>query len=229
MEKINSKSFVRSKFFWGSVIVILLATSITFYILEEKEKALRLDTEANLAVTLAEKKIVERDLAETIRAKNVVEEELATEKERSSALEEDVKEKERQIVLTLDKLEKEIAARRQAEARLIIFMEAKRILETKLKRPDETPKTIKLEGIVVKAAPVVAGKVLAVNEEHGFIIVDLGRVNNLKLGDILSVYRNEEFVGRVKVERVEEGICAAAILSEWQDVEFKENDEVRGI
>jgi len=43
------------------------------------------------------------------------------------------------------------------------------------------------------------------------------------------VYRNDEFIGRVEVEKVEEDFSAAVILPTWQDVEFKENDEVREI
>ena len=66
-------------------------------------------------------------------------------------------------------------------------------------------------------------------KEHRFVVVNLGKENNIKLGDILSVYRKGEFIGRVQIEKVKEEISTASILPEWQDLEFKENDEVRKI
>lgn len=156
-------------------------------------------------------------------------EELTAEKEKTLALEKEVEEKEHQIELALEKLEKEIAARREAGAQLIIAMKEKGILETKVRELTKATKTVELEKIVVKTTPRLIGKVLTVNKEYSFVVVNLGRENKLKLGDVLSVYRNDEFIGRVQVEKVEEMVCAAAILPEWQDREFRENDEVREI
>lgn len=229
MKKINLKSLVKSKFFWGSIIVILLIATSTFYILKEREKALRIYTQKQLTETIDEKKAVENKLAETVNAKEIIEEELVAERERTLVLEKEVQEKEAQIKLTLDKLQTEITARRKAETQLIIVMRAKRGLEVRLSKFAKRPKTIELEKILIKPASVLVGNVLAVNKEYGFIVVDLGRANNLKLGDVLSVYRDDEFIGRVQVERVEERICAVTILPDWQDVEFKEYDKVRGI
>lgn len=229
MEQTNSKSWSSSKVFWGSVIIILLITSAAFYSFKEKEKGLRIYTEKKLVETINKKETVENELIETIKAKEDVEEELVTEKERSLALEKEVEEREHQVKLVLEKLEKEEIARRQAEAHLIIAMEGKRVLEEKLRGPARRSKTVKLGAIIVKPAPLLTGKVLAVNEAYDFIIVDLGRANDMTIGDILSVYRNDGLIGRVQVEKVEEKNSAAAILPEWQGVEFKENDEVRGI
>ena len=86
---------------------------------------------------------------------------------------------------------------------------------------------MKLEKIVVSPMAGIIGKILEVNKEHKFIVADLGRENNLEIGDILSVHRGEELIGKTKIEKVEEGICAAAILSDWQAAEFKENDLVK--
>ena len=214
MPKINWKSKVSAKVFWPCMI-ILLFTSITFYMFKEKEKALRIDTQRQLVETIMEKKEVENELIETIKAKEAVVEE--------------VRVKERQIKLVLDKLEKEIVSRRIAEIQLILATKEKRTLRTRLRQLTETPETIELEKVVVKAAPVLVAKVLMVNKEQAFIVVDLGREDNLRIGDTLSVCRNGEFIGRAEVEKVQEKVSAAAILPQWQDVEFKENDEVRQI
>ena len=229
MKKINLKSLVRSKFFWQGIIVLLLITSTTFYILKEKEKALRIFTQEQLVGTIEEKKIVEGKLFGTIKAKKIVEETLVAEKEKGLVLEKELEEKKRRIKYTVEKLRKEISARQEAEAQLIMTMKEKRILETKLREFTAAFKTVELEKIVIKPVSTLVGKVLTVNKELAFIVVDLGRANNLKLGDVLSVYRNDKFIGRAEVERVEEDFSAAVILPTWQDVEFKENDEVREI
>lgn len=229
MKKINLKSLVRSKFFWQGIIVLLLITSTTFCILKEKEKALRIFTQEQLTGAIEEKKIVEGKLIGTIKAKKIVEETLVAEKEKGLALEKELQDKKRQIKYTVEKLRKQISARQEAEAQLIMTMKEKRILETKLRKFTAAFKTVELDRIVIKPVSTLAGKVLVVDKKFAFIVVDLGRANNLKLGDILSVYRNDKFIGRVEVEKVEEEISAAAILPTWQDVEFKENDEVREI
>jgi hypothetical protein len=47
------------------------------------------------------------------------------------------------------------------------------------------------------------------------------------LGDFLSVYRNDKFMGKVRVEKIEENSSTAVILPLWKDVEFKENDVIK--
>ncbi len=227
MEKAKSKSLVKSKFFWTGITVLLLITSISFYALKEKEKALRIYTQEELTKTVEKKNIVENKLAKTIKAKQIVQEELANEKERSLALEKEVEEKGYQIRLALEKLEKEITKRHETEAQLVIAMKEKRALEAKVRQSAKKPKIFELEKIVIKPTPTLTGKVLVVNNEYAFVIIDLGKGNNLNLGDILSIYRGDKFIGRVQIEDIEEDISAATILPEWQDRKFKEDDEIR--
>jgi len=220
------KLTVRPRVFWVSITILLIA-GISFYML--KERTLKIYLERDLTRVIGQKKVIENRLVETIKSKKRVENKLVSEKERSYVLEKEVKQRDRQIKIALDKFEKEIAVRRQAEARLIIGLERIRALEARLRGFTNLPVTLELEKIIVKPVPELRGRLLAVNKEHKFILVDLGRANNLELGNILSVYRGGEFIGRVRVERMEERICAAAILPDWQEVEFKQNDEVEGI
>lgn len=229
MKKVNLKLLFKPKVFWPSSIIILLIVSSTLYIFKEKEKVLRISIQKQLTKTVEEKKVVENILAGTISAKKLVEEELVAEKERTLALQKEVKEKKHQIEVTLDKLKKEIITRREAEGRLLMVMKEKSILEIKLRELTKAPKIIELEKIVVEPVPtpVSVGKILKVYKEFAFVVVDLGKVNNLELGDVLAVYRNEEFVGKVLVEKVENEMSAAAILSDRRDFEFRENDVVK--
>ena len=225
----SSKSLVESKFFRSALIVLLLITSITYYILNKKEKTLRIYTQEELSKTIVKKRFIENKLEETIIAKKTVQKELNTEKRKRFALETEIEEKEEQIRLSLSRLQKEIVARRETEAQLVITMKEKGILEAKISKLTKKTGAFELERIVVKTTPILVGRVLMVNREYDFIVADLGRGDNVKLGDVLSVYRNEKFIARVQVERLEENICAAAVLPGWQNVEFNESDEVREV
>ncbi|MFH1519220.1 MAG: hypothetical protein ABIE75_01435 [Candidatus Omnitrophota bacterium] len=218
--KLDLKSKVRPKFFWGCLIFILLSTNTFFYLLKTEEESLRIFTQRLLTTT-------QKELIDTIWAKVKVEKSLSSEKNRSKALSMELDQEKRQMQHTLNKLEKEIAARHKIENQLVLVMNEKKILEEKLEGFVTGSKTVELEKIVVRPMTGIVGKVLKVNDEHKFIVTNLGRENNLEIGDVLLAHRDNEFIGRTKVEKVEEGICAAAILSDWQDAEFKENDSVR--
>jgi len=211
-----------------TVLIILLIASISFYFLKEKEKKLRIATQNQLTQTIEEKKKVENKLTETFKVKEQVEGELASEKEKSSTLKKELEDKEQQIKTNLDKLEREITARKKVEAQLMIALKEKENLEDRVRNLKETP-NIELEKIVIKPGSVVTGKITMVNKEYAFVVVNLGSQHNVKVGDTLSVYRNDEFIGKVQIERAEEKMSAAAVLPDWQNVEFKENDIVKTI
>lgn len=227
MKKIDLNWSVRPKFLFGGIIVLLLMTSITFYLLKEEERKEKIFTQKQLIKTIEAKKVVEFNLTKTFRAKETVEKKFDAERKKTTALEKEVQYKENQISLVLDKLEKAVTARREAETRLLITVREKKALEAELKEFTKATETIELEKIVVKPTSSLVGEVLMVNKEHSFIILNLGRANDLTFGDLLSVYRKGELIGNAEVEMVYEKTSAAAILPEWQDVEFEENDEVR--
>lgn len=225
MLKIDLKSLNKPKIIY-SAITILLISSITFYTLKEKEKKLRIYTQKQLTQTIEEKKKVGNKLVETAKAKEAVEVELVSEKGKSLTLKKELEDKEQQIKVTLDRLEQEIAARKKAQAQLIMALKGKDILEAKLNNLKEAS-TIELEKIVIKPGSVTTGKVIMVNKEYAFVVVNLGIQHNINVGDILSVYRNDEFIGKVQIEKAEEKISAAAILPNWQNAEFRQDDLVK--
>ncbi len=204
--KVDLNALVRPKIFWPSIIILLIAC-LSLYILKEKEKSLRIGKELELQQTVAAKKVVENNLADAKK---------------------EIISRDEQVKFTLDKMEKEITARKEAEAQLLSVTKEKQALEAKVEELTAAlPKNIELEKIVIKTTHELIGKILAFDKEHAFVVVDLGSGNNLKLGDILSVYRNDKFIGKVKVEKVEEKSSAAAILNPWKNMEFKENDVVK--
>jgi len=89
---------------------------------------------------------------------------------------------------------------------------------------------IELEKVVVthpaSPAPGLQGRVLSVNPEWHFVVIDLGW-DVVNIGDVVSIYRNDQLLGKARVERVQEQVCAAALLPEWVESQVQVNDVVR--
>ncbi len=206
MPKINLNSFVKPKIFWPSII-ILLAICITLYVQKEKEESIRIAKETELLRTIEAKKVVENKLTES---------------------EKQIAARDEQIKLALDKFEKEAAARKEIEAQLVTVVKEKQDLALRIEElAAKMPKNIELEKIVIKTPSELKGKILSYDKDNVFVVTDLGNQNGLKLGDILSVYRDDVFIGRVQIEKFEGTSSVAVVLSTWKNVEFKENDVVK--
>jgi len=89
---------------------------------------------------------------------------------------------------------------------------------------------IQLEKVVVaqpvKVEPDLQGRVLSVDPEWKFVVIDLGW-NAVRIGDVVSIYREHQLLGKARVERVQEQVSAATLLPEWNEVDVQVNDIVR--
>ena len=96
--------------------------------------------------------------------------------------------------------------------------------------PASQGRMIELEKVVVThsaaPAPGLQGRVLSVNPEWRFVVIDLGW-DVVNIGDVVSIYRNDQLLGKARVERVQEQVCAAALLPEWVESHVQVNDVVR--
>ena len=92
------------------------------------------------------------------------------------------------------------------------------------------PAAVQLDRVVVTppggGAPGLEGRILSVNTQWNFIVVNLGW-NVVQLGDVVSIYRGEQLVAKAKVERVQEQVAAATLLPEWMRSDIQVNDVVR--
>jgi len=90
-----------------------------------------------------------------------------------------------------------------------------------------------LEAKVSKAAPSQApssakgleGKVMIVNKEFNFVVINLGSKDKINVGDEFLVSRAGKPLGDLKVEKVHEAMSAAGFSAELKDL-IKENDKV---
>jgi len=116
-------------------------------------------------------------------------------------------------------------------------------LETKIKELEDKAKQaqaqsgVELGKIVVgleksqkqPAQPVgIAAKVLVVNKDYNFAVINMGSKDGVNVGDVFSVYHNEKYVGDVKVEKIHDSMSAAGFLSaDIKDKVFEGDKVVR--
>ncbi|HTY45738.1 MAG TPA: hypothetical protein VMD52_07115 [Patescibacteria group bacterium] len=91
-------------------------------------------------------------------------------------------------------------------------------------KPEEAASTesVELPPIIVRpaqetapqATEALAGKVIAVNREHNFIVIDLGEDSGIKVGDVFQVYKAAQAIATVQVIQLRRSIAACDIKKE---------------
>lgn len=78
----------------------------------------------------------------------------------------------------------------------------------------------------IKAPALDEGKVLVVNKDYDFLVIDLGNKDGTEVGNVFSVYHNNKYVGDVKVEKVHDSMSAAGFLDIDTKDKVSEGDKV---
>lgn len=116
---------------------------------------------------------------------------------------------------------------------------ARQELERKLKELEARSQDVQLDRIVVsggqKSAADISeaeesaqleGKVLVVNKEYDFIVVNLGQKDNISIGDKLEVLHLDKKIGEVKIEEVRDTMSVAIPLAQDLVRQISEDDKV---
>jgi|GEM_PF-4920226 hypothetical protein len=89
------------------------------------------------------------------------------------------------------------------------LQEAKETLDEKVKELFEKQKEIELKNIVVTPPSAATYKVLVVNRDIGFFVVNIGEKENVKVGTLLEVSRNGSPIAKAKIEKIYKDFSAA--------------------
>lgn len=73
---------------------------------------------------------------------------------------------------------------------------------------------------------LVAGQVVAVNRDYGFVITSIGSSQGAEIGRVVQIYRKGEPMGLGRIERLKEGISAASMVSEDLIARVEKGDRV---
>lgn len=77
----------------------------------------------------------------------------------------------------------------------------------------------------VLSSKALEGKVIIVNKEFNFVVINLGSKDKVGVGDEFLVSRDGKPIGDLKIEKVHEAMSAAGFAAELKDL-IKENDLV---
>jgi len=70
---------------------------------------------------------------------------------------------------------------------------------------------------------LLKGEILTVDEEYNFAIINRGKDDGLKVGDILMVYRKDELIGDVRITEVRERL---SVIDTTTAVSIKKGDKI---
>ncbi len=91
--------------------------------------------------------------------------------------------------------------------------------------PAQNKNKLELEKIVV-GDNLDKGRILSVDRESEFVICNLGSTKGVRLGDLLSVYREDQYLGDLKISRIQDEMSAADFVAPLSSRNVRKNDIV---
>ncbi len=79
---------------------------------------------------------------------------------------------------------------------------------------------------VNQSVDLIAGQVLAVNREYGFVVASIGSNGGAEPGRVIQIYRRGEPLGLCRIERAQENVSAASMVSEDLIARVEKGDRV---
>ena len=73
------------------------------------------------------------------------------------------------------------------------------------------------------------GQVVVINREYNFIVMNLGKNHGLSIGQEFKIVRDNQVLGRVRVEKVYDELSAAALLPNSKKSSIREGDLVTSL
>ncbi|MDP2927236.1 MAG: hypothetical protein Q8N80_00305 [Candidatus Omnitrophota bacterium] len=163
----------------------------------------------SLKTIRAENDVLSRQLKSLVSRKEVLDKKVQNLQEGKSTVEKRLNEMETMLT---DRISKIDALKNELDA----------IKSGKASDIDKEPKeSVELPAIVVRSAPATGGeragiqafpgKILAVNLDSNFVVIDLGSSFGVKVGDVFNVYRDARSIGSIGVIQTRANISACDI------------------
>lgn len=194
--------------------------------LKLQEANTRIET---LTTTLNEEKMVKEQALTQI-------EELKTDLEQQQELKSNLETKFAQIQEDMKNLEAQLKRLKSEKVQLetkIQDLEAQvQAGQAKTEQPSSTQEGgVELGKIVVspeeKTFPSgLEGKVLVINKDYNFAVINLGSKDGIAVGNVFSIYHNNKYIGDAKVEKVHDSMSAIGFASLEMKDKVSEGDKV---
>lgn len=89
------------------------------------------------------------------------------------------------------------------------------------------PASAAVRTVSASTNPTGSGQIVVVNREYDFVVVNMGKNQGLTVGQECQILRDNQVLGRVKLEKVYDELSAAAILPESKKDSIREGDLVK--
>lgn len=73
---------------------------------------------------------------------------------------------------------------------------------------------------------LLQGRILVINKEYAFVVINLGSQDGVSSGDVFSIYQKNKYIGDIIVERVDEAVSSANFASSRLKNIARENDKI---
>ncbi len=178
----------------------------------EQQKKLRSDLETKLSQSLAET--------------NKYQGQLSVLESKKSELEQKIKGLEEKDNSGVELGKIVVAADAHPGQEMVPVSVAKTTAGVKKTEQKAEPKKDKKDLKAAAVFPRLEGKVLVVNREYNFAVINIGSKDGVKVDDVFSVLQNNNSIGDVKVEKVHETMAAAGFTDDKMKDKVKEGDKV---
>lgn len=213
----------------GAFGIVLIGIAAT-------EDVARRSSEHRYRGALESRRQLELQHAEIVATNEQLKNELTRERQRSQELSAALASMHTQLEESVGRLSEENRNSREMKLRMAALQQQLEQVQGELalnfqagaSTKSAEPEAVQLERVIVSQAeaPQLQGRVVSVHHDWNFIVIDLGW-DTVHIGDMVSIFRNNQLLAKARVERVQEGVCAATILPEWQATEIRVNDLVR--
>jgi hypothetical protein len=86
---------------------------------------------------------------------------------------------------------------------------------------------VSLEETIGSLDRALEGRILSVDTETEFVIVSLGQSDGIEVGNVLSVYRGDNYIGDIRITRLQPEMSAADLIPPFSIKSVKKNDQVK--
>lgn len=230
-EKIRGAGRLKTYILFSLTALFLCSViSITLFVIQDMERMKRIETEYRLEEMTEVKNHTQLQLDRYVTKTQFLEDDLTRTKGLLAKSKDMIKELltwfEREKV-TRVQLEKQLSI---IQSILISAMKTRAELEDKIVKRTTKENKISLAKVIDRTGPAARGTVLIVNKKDCFVVVGLGKEDDVEVKTTLAVYRGNAFVGRLSVTFVEEKVSMATMMPSWRDIDtIKEGDSVKAL
>ncbi len=177
-----------------------------------------------LAGIAKEESQVEQKLATYQQKMNALKDQLVVEMDKNKSLNTELVQVNKALEeLKAKKIEPVVKQEEQKDLELDVELEKIDVVSGEDKEEDPSEQ---IEEVVVIPDTPVDGRILNVDKETEFVIINLGKRDGIKEGYVLSVYRGKEYLGDIQVTRVQPEMSAADLLPPFSSRVVRKNDQV---